>query len=143
MIDGDCVCGYHEHIYVNGYDEDSHYKECSCGDIINDTLHDLVDGECDCGYVDPSYVPPTGDGDEGGEITPPPSGDGEGGSNDGEVDTDIEQQPSTDNNTPSNAITCVMAVNGNGLIDLTLILSAMILAFIVIKISRRKSDERL
>ena len=145
IVSGTCtICGYvaHTHDYVAEYDETHHYQKCSCGDIINSQSHVYVDGECDCGYVDPNYQPPAGDEDEGGNVTPPPSGDGEGGSNDGEVDTDIEQQPSTDNNGSSgSAMSCAMAVGTfEGTISITLFISIMLTAFVVIKLSRKTKN---
>jgi hypothetical protein len=142
IINNNCACGYHIHDYVAQYDEDAHFEKCSCGDIINSQSHVYVEGECDCGYVDPNYQPPAGDEDEGGNVTPPPAGDGEGGSNDGEVDTDIEQQPSTDNNGSSgSAISCAMAVGTfEGTISITLFISIMLTAYVVIKLSRKTKN---
>lgn len=42
----------HTHSYVQKYDENYHWEECSCGDIRNRSGHDINDdGECSvCGY---------------------------------------------------------------------------------------------
>ncbi len=155
--DGNCECGYHKHNYVAKYNETHHYEECSCGDIINPAPHNLTDGACDCGYVDPNYQPPSGDGDEdeGGDITPPPSGgdnSGDGGSSEGVPPTGGDdggeggstQQPSTDNNNnnnSSNAISCSLTVGTfEGTIYFLSLLSLMLIAFIVIKVTRKTKN---
>ncbi len=54
----------HDHDYGDDYvyDDDKHWKECSCGDIIESNMHDFGDWlydeeghwqECSCGYVTP------------------------------------------------------------------------------------------
>ena len=46
------VCGYertvaaeHKHVYLPAYDKESHWKECECGEIINQNFHVYLDSD--------------------------------------------------------------------------------------------------
>lgn len=71
--DGKCVCGYekteegggsqdapttpenpsHTHNFITNFDNDKHWKECSCGEKNEIVQHAYTDNKCSCGYTKP------------------------------------------------------------------------------------------